>query len=192
MRKPPFLFKACIGTMNRCNFVAPVFQPARRAAWKVGVTFRFMESLHDFEIAHRDHEPISAPVFAPASWTAAVLCRFCADDRCSKSARGLAQSKTLRGFGRFMGGEREAANARSVPFSDPCALEFRSSLVFIPITLTRQFLARAGSETGAPVKAEKASLRMPFRVKKLYGSLPAYGNWILFTPVAAVEFGGRA
>ena len=38
-----------IGTMNPFSFVAPVFQPARRADWKVGVTAaRFMESLHSF------------------------------------------------------------------------------------------------------------------------------------------------
>ena len=37
---------ARIGTMNLLSFVTPVFQPARLADWKVGVTVtRFMESL---------------------------------------------------------------------------------------------------------------------------------------------------
>jgi len=40
---------------------------------------------------------------AIASWSAAVLCRFCADQTRSKSARGLAQSKTWRHIRRFLG-----------------------------------------------------------------------------------------
>ena len=59
--------------MNPCSFVAPVFQPARRADWKVGVTAaRFMESLHGFLTAHWDHEPSAERVGARASWTAAT------------------------------------------------------------------------------------------------------------------------
>ena len=61
-----------IGTMNPFSFVVPVFQPARRADWKVGVTAaRFMESLHFFFETHWDHEPGRvALVRAPRSVTA--------------------------------------------------------------------------------------------------------------------------
>ncbi len=70
--------------------------PDRRSA------LRFLESLHGFLTAHWDHEPVSASVVAPASWSAPVLWRFENGQRPSQSARGLAQSKTLRGFGWFM------------------------------------------------------------------------------------------
>ena len=49
-----------IGTMNPFSFVVPVFQPARRADSKVGVTAAgFMESLLSLLRMHRDHELIS-------------------------------------------------------------------------------------------------------------------------------------
>jgi NADPH-dependent glutamate synthase beta subunit-like oxidoreductase len=45
-----------IGAMNPFSFVGPVFQPARPADWKVGVTAeRFMESLLSLLRMHRDH-----------------------------------------------------------------------------------------------------------------------------------------
>jgi hypothetical protein len=37
---------------------------------------RFMESLHDPAVAHWDHELGGVPLLAPASWSAAALCRF--------------------------------------------------------------------------------------------------------------------
>jgi hypothetical protein len=37
-----------IGAMNLLSFVAPVFQPASRADWKVGATMPFMGCLHFF------------------------------------------------------------------------------------------------------------------------------------------------
>src|SRR6185369_11895223 len=56
-----------IGVMNPFGFVAPVFQPARRADWKVGVTAaRFMESLHSSATAHWDHEPRRIPLTRPS------------------------------------------------------------------------------------------------------------------------------
>ena len=56
--------------------------------------------------AHRGPEPISASFVAAASWTAPVLWRFWHAGSPIESARGLAQSKTLRGFGRFMASAR--------------------------------------------------------------------------------------
>src|SRR6266496_1263665 len=60
---------------------------------------RFMESPLPHLRMHWDHEPADR---AAASWTAPVLWRFRLARLHRQSARGLAHSKTWRGFQRFM------------------------------------------------------------------------------------------
>ena len=93
-------------------FVAPLNRSRRRQSARTSPGFRmrglmstatrFLASLYDFQVVPRGHEPQRACAGAAASWTAAALCRFRLAASQPKSARGLAQSKTLRRFARFL------------------------------------------------------------------------------------------
>ena len=61
-----------------------------------------MHDRNEFPSPQPTPEPKRMRVVASASWIAPVLWRFRCEDPRSKSARGLAQSKTLRVFGEFM------------------------------------------------------------------------------------------
>src|SRR5881392_264222 len=54
MEHPFFRFCARIGTMNQIGTPLPSLSP--QGGEREGVRGRFMESLHDFRITHRDHE----------------------------------------------------------------------------------------------------------------------------------------
>jgi hypothetical protein len=94
--------RACVRTANIAALVCRKLRRSGSSALPtlVGLTCRSAQFTANprSEVRHRATEE-SDQIVAPASWSAAVHCRFVAVShfqRVSKSARGLAQSKTSR------------------------------------------------------------------------------------------------